>query len=111
MSVLAIDLGTSNIKAAVVRRDGSLAASSAGAGPHGRPLDRKTAKDRLLIAASGVAAPVSEEDVQRVRFSDELLEVTAPIRLDGEVVGRILLRIAELWRGTRGELLVDHASK
>lgn len=80
------------IGAAIFRRDGSLFATYAVAHPDRRPLDQKAAKDRLLIAASSVDAPASDETLERVRFSDNVLELTAPILLDGEVIGSIVLK-------------------
>ena len=80
------------IGAAIFRRDGSLFATYAVARPERRPLGQKAAKERLLIAASSVAAPASDGALERVRFSGDLLELTAPIRLDGEVIGSIVLK-------------------
>ena len=80
------------IGAAIFRKDGSLFATYAVARPDSRPLDQKAAKDRLLIAASSAGAPASGEALEQVRFSGGLLELTAPIRLDGEVIGSIVLK-------------------
>jgi len=85
------------IGAAIFRSDGSLFASYAVARPRGRPLDQKAAEGWLpttasRVAASSDAAPASGEALQQARFRDGLLELTVPIRLDGEVIGSIVIK-------------------
>ena len=80
------------IGAAIFRNDGSLFATYTVMYPQGWPRDQADAKERQLIAAKSVAAPASGTATEQVRFRDELLEVMAPIRLDGEVIGNIVLR-------------------
>lgn len=80
------------IGATIFRRDGSLFATYAVGPPDHLPLHQTSAKDRLLIAAASVNAMASEGDLDQVQFHDDLLELSAPILLDGEVIGSIVLQ-------------------
>jgi signal transduction histidine kinase len=70
--------------AAIFRRDGSPFASYAAGASNDRSTDFKAAPDARR-ATSG-------EALSRVRVRDDLLELATPIRLDGEVVGTLVLR-------------------
>jgi len=79
---------------AIFRRDGSLFASYA-AGVTGNPSARGTAGRGTAVRgkAPAVTRPAaSAEAARRISVRDDRLELTAPIRLDGEFVGTLVLR-------------------
>ena len=89
--------------AAIFRRDGSLFASYAAGASDYRPAAHKAAKERLPNAATTGGREVADGGPSSVRIDDHLLELAAPVLLDGEVVGTIVLRstldqiAASLW--------------
>lgn len=98
--------------AAIFRRNGSLFASYAAGGSDYRPADRIEAKARLPNAAAPERHAVPGHSPSSVRFQGDLLELTAPILLDGETVGTLVLRAspdqitAALWTYIRIVLAV-----
>jgi HAMP domain-containing protein len=88
----ALKAKTDIIGAAIFRRNGSLFATYAAGSPDYRPLGQQAAKERPLSAGSIANQPASEGGLNAVRFYDGLLELVAPILLDGEVVGTLVLR-------------------
>ncbi len=88
----ALKAKTDIIGAAILRRDGSLFATYTADSSDYRPLDRQAAQERPLIATSSGDKMASEDGLNGVRFHDGLLELAAPILLDGDVVGTLVLR-------------------
>ena len=88
----ALKAKTDIIGAAIFRRNGSLFATYAAGSPDYRPLGQQAAKERPLSAGSIANQPALEGGLNAVRFYDDLLELVAPILLDGEVVGTLVFR-------------------
>ena len=88
----ALKAKTDIIGAAIFRRDGSLFATYAAGSSDYRPLDQKAAKEGPLTTASSANRPASGDGLNSVRFHDDRLELAAPILLDGDVVGTLVLR-------------------
>ncbi|MGB5194446.1 MAG: FGGY-family carbohydrate kinase [Polyangiales bacterium] len=103
MPILAIDLGTTNVKAAVVTRDGSLLGIGRRTVPtihtpdNGAEQDAELVWDAVLGAADGALAAISDRSVIRGVACASQYSSIVPVGQNGRPVGNMVL-----WMDKRG---------